>query len=186
MPNARGDLTKREAAARLQVTERTVEAFVKDGKLDPRRWRPQGGGQWRTVFLVEDVDRLVQERQGGPPTAFLVPPPAGPGNGNGHHGTAALQRKASDLPSMEDVLRAVVAIARQVVTAEAPKEGPKDPKGPKWLTLAEASAASGLSEKFLRRRIGDKTLKHRREPRSQWTATDRGWRIHRATLEAFR
>ena len=44
------------------------------------------------------------------------------------------------------------------------------------MTLADASAVSGLSETYLRRQIAEQTLK---------AVQDRGWRIRRRDLETL-
>lgn len=175
-------LTKAEACARLQVGERTLDQFVKDGKLDPRRWRPAGGGQWRTVFLAEDVDRLVQERQGGPPAPFLVPPTAGPSNGNGRSHTDVsphVHTRHHTEPSGEAIVRAVFALLRQMVSGqpalEGPQEGPQAPQGPQpaYVDKTAALAIAGVSYGALRAAVQAGEVKQR------------GRRYRRTDLEAL-
>ncbi len=190
-------LTIPQAAVVLQVSTRTVEQLIREGKLDPRRWRPSTGGQWRTVLLASDVRTLAAERAGGPPRPFLVRDPGEPSNGNGHQAPASssttLQPRPSgalELPSGEDVLRLVFAMAHRALlgdtSAEAPKEDPKGPKDPNvYLTLAEASAEKRVSVALIRRWMRTGKLSFEREPRSQWTAEDWGHRIRRKDLESL-
>jgi hypothetical protein len=179
-------LTKAQAADAIGVTTKTVEALAKASQVQQARWQPGGRGQTVRVYHPDDVARLAQERRQEPLPAFLVPSTAGPSNGNGSHTHLEQKKFQPGVPSGEDILRLVFAMAQRALTVEGEKKGEKDQKAEKWfLTLADASATSGLSERCLRRMIAKGTLDAEREPRSQWTADDRGWRIRRKDLEAL-
>ena len=187
-------LTKPQAAAALGVSERTLDQLVRDGKLDPRRWRPPGGGQWRTVFLAEDVRQLAAERQGSPPAPFLVPSTAGPGNGNGHQGRLPARTGPADLPSGEDVLRLVFAMAQRAwmggTRPEGPQQGPQAPQGPQegpqaqqgphaptaWIDVPTAAARFGRSVAYVRKLIKAGTL---------YAERDRCLMVRRKDVEAL-
>lgn len=196
MPTDPDRLTKQDAAARLHVSERTVDQYVKAGKLDPRKWRPQGRGQWRTGFLVEDVEKLVAEARGGPATPFLVPATAGPATGtnNHHHPTrTALARTADAVPSGEDILRLVFAMAQRALTREGPQEDPKGPQAPQgpqlsdqeraaqYVDVDQASVIKGWTARDLRRAIRTGELPAKFKERRDW----RTWRVKRKDLEAL-
>lgn len=179
-------LTKQQAADAIGVTTKTVEALAKDGKVQQARWQPGGRGQTVRVYHPDDIARLAAERRQGPLPAFLVPPTAGPANGNGQHPVRVPHTALHGTPSGEDVLRLVFAMAQRALTAEAEKQGEKAQKAEKsFLTLAESSALTGLSAWTLRQEMIAGRLPGKREPRSRWTAEDRGWRIRRKDLEAL-
>ncbi len=173
-------LTKQQAADAMGVTTKSVERFVKGGQIQQARWQRDGRGPLLAVYQPDDVARIAQERQPGPLPAFLVPTSKDvSSNGNGH-GSAALARTASSqlpalssgnelLPVGNDLLRVLVTAAVHIMseTSQTPAL---------FLTLQEASALSGLTQAYLRRKCEDGTLKAIRDP---------GWRIRRKDLEAL-
>jgi len=170
-------LTKQQAADAIGVTTKTVERFVQAGQIQQARWQRDGRGPLLAVYQPDDVARLAQERQPGPLPAFLVPSTAAPANGNGHERSisgispiASLALAAPELPSSgEELLRVLVTAAVRLMSETSQTSA-------LFLTLAEASAVSGLSQAYLRRAIEAKTLPAER---------DRGWKIRRKDLEAL-
>lgn len=170
-------LTKQQAADAIGVTTKTVERFVQAGQIQQTRWQPAGRGPLRAVYCPEDVARIALERTPGPLPAFLVPAARDThANGNGHGSTAlapSSQLSAlshPELPSSgEDLLKALVAALGNSMSQTSQTST-------LFLTLAEASAVSGLSQACLRRKIEDRTLAAER---------DRGWKIRRRDLEAL-
>jgi hypothetical protein len=61
-------ITKKEAAAALGMHTKSVEQFVKRGKLRAAKWRPPAGGHQIVVCNPEDIRRIREEREsvGGP------------------------------------------------------------------------------------------------------------------------
>jgi len=177
-------LTKQAVADQLGVGIRTVEGHAKEGRLRKARRRQPETGQHVTVYHPDDVAELAADRLPAPPPAFLVPTP--PANGNGHGPASAITRPAAvdsdPLRTLATVLLAAWTEARQGA------QGPQGSQGPQsenpFLTLAEAAAWRHVSEALVRRWMRTGKLDYEREPRSQWTATDRGWRIRQKHLEA--
>jgi excisionase family DNA binding protein len=158
--------TKPEAAAAIGVTTKTLERLVQAGQIQQASWRRQGRGPLLAVYEPGDVARLARERQPSPLPPFLVPATGNGKTGNNGNHVDAMAR--AELPG-DDLLRVLVAAAMRVMsqTSQTP---------PRFVTLAEAAAVSGLSQAYLRRLIADGTLKAIR---------DRGWRIRRTDLEAL-
>jgi hypothetical protein len=165
--------TKEQAAERIGATTKTVERFVQAGKIQQARWRRPTGGPELAVYCPEDVDRIAAERHPGPLPAFLVPATKKrPANGNGGPPRDPLEALAIAPVTVEsgnDLLRALVAALVQSMSQTSQTCA-------LFLTLAEASAVSGLSQAYLKRKCADGTLKAIR---------DRGWRIRRTDLEAL-
>ena len=162
-------VTKQQAAEAIGVTTKTIERLAQDGQVQQARWRRQTGGPDRAVYHPGDVARIAETRRQGPPAPFLVPAAAdapAPTTGNGAAGL--VPAPAAPLPG-DDVLRLVFAAALRAVSETSETSA-------LFLTLAQASAVSGLSEACLRRLIAAQTLPAIR---------DRGWRIRRRDLEAL-
>jgi len=171
-----------EAAMRIGCSVRTVQRLGEDKKLETRK-RPQKGTPPVVVYNPDDVDRIAAEkRQAAPP---FVLPPVSTGNGNGHlaHGLTSPQ---SVLPSTHpvsrdtDLIRQFLALAVQHF--QSPPSPPQDvtvaemAETKAWLTIPEASAHTGLSQAYLRRKC-----------QAGWAGAikDRGWKIRRTDLEAL-
>lgn len=164
-------VTKQQAADAIGVTTKTVERFVQAGQIQQARWQRAGRGPLLAVYQPDDVARIAAERQPGPLPPFLVPGRATvPANGNGHSSTglATVPPTGDDLlrPG-DDLLRALVAAAVRVMseTSQTPTL---------FVTIREAAALTGLSQAYLRRAIGNKSLPAEK---------DRGWKIRRRDLE---
>lgn len=171
MDKYRGWLTKQEAAVRLQRSPKYVQrqaAANRIGSVAVRDPHAPGGQKW--LYDPADVDDLA--RQGQPairPTVFL---PDQASNGNGHHADHAIaSRAALALPPDPAVAQAaaIATVVRLVSTQVSTLSI-------QFLTLAEASAETGLSQAYLRRQIEDGKLP---------AVRDRGWRIRRRDLEAL-
>ncbi len=170
-------LTKAQVCDRLKIGERTLHKHVKAGDLEPGRWRAPGESQWRTVFLVEDVDRLAAKLAGGPPTPFLVPPTAGGSNGNGTHPAAG---STSPMPGVrlarrDDPLQQVFALVLRALEAPQAAQDPQGPQGPTpaYVDKTEALAIAGVSYGALRAAVQAGEVKQR------------GRRYRRTDLEAL-
>jgi hypothetical protein len=176
-------LTKSQVAEALGVSTKTVEQLAKTGKIQQAAWRRPETGQTVAVYHPDDVARIAATKLPGPPTAFLVPDP--PANGNGHGAALQLTRPPAVDPDPVRTL-ATVLLAAWSEGQKVRTEGAKDAKGANaFLTLAEAAVEARVSEALIRRWMRIGKLPFEREPRSQWTPADRGWRIRRKDLEAL-
>jgi excisionase family DNA binding protein len=165
-------LTKEQAADAIGGSTKMVERLAAEGKIQQAHTQRQGRGAYRTVYQPDDVARIASERRPGP-TAFVLP--AGvtaPSNGNGHHGSTALQVAGPELTSSgEDLLRAFAVALRSMSETSETRET-------LFLTIAEAAAVSGLPAADLKRAIAAGELPARQTGRG-------GWRIRRRDLEAW-
>lgn len=165
-------LTKQQAADAIGVSTKTLESLAKDGKLQQALWRRPTGGPAVAVYHPDDVARLAKERR--PAAAPFVLPagtdvPARNGNGHGALRRVEPSHDVALVPPGDDPLRQLFAAALRAVTSQNSQKSPT-----LYLTLAEASAVSGLSETYLRRQIVSEKLS---------AVKDRGWRIRRRDLE---
>lgn len=179
-------LTKQQAADAIGVTTKSVERFVQAGQIQQARWQREGRGPLLAVYQPEDVARIASERRGGPLPAFLVPGSGPAANENAHPPVNALtiSPSASPFGNFEEARRAFVAgLSDFAGLLKTVSQTSETHVGNPFLTLAEAAAAKRVSERLLLRWIRTGKLAHEREPRSQWTAADRGWRVRRRDLE---
>jgi Helix-turn-helix domain len=181
-----GWITKAEAAERLQVDERTIERKARARKIASKA-RP-GFPTW---FWADDVEKLRHTGNGEVQTGVLEAGPASNGNGLQRH-PAPLQNQDSATAVIVEALQALgAALSQGPIGPTGPTHGPTGPTltpaehGAQYLTLAEAAAHKRVSERLVRRWIREGALPVEREPRSVWTAADRGWRIRRKDLEAL-
>lgn len=171
-------LTKAQAAEALKVSTKTIEQWAKEQKLGQAFWRRDGRGNELAVYDPDDVARIALERRRAAVPVILPADPTT--NGNGHGSLAAV----SPFSNFEEARRAYVleffsefAGALRAVSAEHPPTSESSQNSEKlFLTISEASAVSGLSVAYLKRRITDKSLPAER---------DRGWKIRRKDLEAL-
>lgn len=149
-------LTKREAATLLGLSEKSVDRMAERGEIQ-KATRKQNGKPPAVVFHPADIGRVKTERH-QTPAPFIMP-----------NGTAELQTLASSQQpaAAAELVRALTAIADRLA-------GPAEVKEPLWLTLAEASEASGLPPSYLRKHFLDT---------GRAVKTGRGWRIRRAELQ---
>lgn len=165
-------LTKQQAAEAIGVTTKSVERFVQAGQIQQARWQREGRGPLLAVYHPDDVARIAQARRGGPLPPFVVPGT----NGNGHSQALAQVESKLDpsgmqltVPPGDDVLRLLFAAALRAVSETSQTVTV-------FVTIPEASALSGLSQTYLRRKIAAGELKAEK---------DRGWKIRRKDLESL-
>ena len=130
-------LTKPDAAARLGISERTLDRLCEKGEGPERRDRPRVGLKPEPVYNPDDVDRLAA------PKAHVMPAQ-----------TAAVATRPS-APSA-DVLSLVLDRIAGAVEGRLSQALPSPE--PLYLTLPQASAYTGLSMAFLRRLISTEKL----------------------------
>jgi hypothetical protein len=138
-------LTKQEAAKLIGTSERSIERLVQAGHITQRYLRVTGR---RPIAILDpgDVETIRQE------TLAKLPPPTV------ETSTALMTRPGRGMEAMPAFLAAMSAVQAQ----------------PKFfLTLKEASLASGLTVAYLRRLVDSGKLKHVR---------DRGIKVRRADL----
>ncbi len=170
-------LTKQAAADAIGVSTKTIEQLAKDKQIEQAAWRPQNRGMPRAVYQPDDVARIAAERRGEAAPFVLPPGVPPPANGNGHRPVNALTIGTQALPSGEDVLRLVFALAQQRLTSGSSGGSSSSERVEKpFVTIREASGMTGLTQAYLRRQVEAGTLPAIR---------DRGWRIRRKDLEAL-
>ncbi len=162
-------LPKARAAHQIGVTTKTVEQLAKAGKLRQVLWRRPSGGALLAVYHPDDVERVALERPGRRTGAVIVDPAS---NGNGHGKSTAikvLHAYPPAAPPADELGRWLITTAAQGVASQKTSQK-------LYLTLAEASAYSGLSEAYLRRQC-----------QSGWPGAlkDRGWKLRRTDVEAL-
>lgn len=166
-----------DAAARIGCSTRTVERLGRARKLE-QRLRRQVGSPAVAVYNPDDVARVAAERQPAAP-AFVLPAVQTPTNGNGNGRAHAVGTGVARRPAADDAQQQFFAYLLH--TLQSPPSPPvaESVAETSWVTLAEAAALTGLPAADLRRYCESRELKARKTGRG-------GWRIHRATLEAFR
>jgi Helix-turn-helix domain len=174
-------LTKQQAADAIGVSTKTIEQLAKDRKIEQAVWRPENRGMPRAVYEPSDVARMAQERR-GEASAFVLPA-GGPArsNGNGHHPGQALTIGSPALPSSEDVLRLVFAMAHRALTSPSSESSQSSERSaePLFLTVDQAAAHLNWTPRDLRRAIRGGEVPCRHKERRDW----RTWRIRRKDLE---
>jgi excisionase family DNA binding protein len=149
-PDLSGWLTKAQAAERLAISERTLDRLGKKGP--ERRLRPRPGKKPEPVFNPVDVEAMAPKEE-----AHVVP-------------YAAVSRGAGLPEPTLGVALAFTAIEK--VAERLAIRGPERWKP--WMTIAEASEYSGLSESFLRRLVRESQLP---------SVRDRAVKVRRADLD---
>jgi hypothetical protein len=166
-------LTKREAADRLGVDERTIERKARAGLLGSET-RPG----FPTRYNPRDVEELAQATGRGHRPAILPADQAVPSNGNGagHAGRRELLGIEQVLGRLLEHLEARRAIGPTGPTRPTDRSDRSDTVVPlerrEFLTVAEAVALAGLPRGQVRTAPG-------------WIGRGRGLRIHRLDLRAF-
>jgi excisionase family DNA binding protein len=144
-------VTPEQAAVRLNRSVRRVLEYAAEGTLVSARQEDPVAKRQKVVVSGNDVERLLAEMQNPKPREKQL-------------------RIARSRASAE------------VATVQAPVAVPEKPPAPRsWMTLHEASEASGLSRKLLYELIRDGEL----PAREDHVKADR-WRIHREDLEGLR
>lgn len=166
-------LTKQEAADRIGVSTKTVEALAKERKIEQGRWRRDGRGNEFSVYNPDDVARIAAQRRLAP--APFVLPAVPTSNGNGHGGIARTAPDAEAQQALAAGLSAFAAALRSL--APNPENHPQNPENFQklFLTVPEAAEVSGLSVTFLKRSIAAGSLAAARDGRR--------WKIRRRDLE---
>jgi hypothetical protein len=182
--------TVAEAASQIGCSKRTIERLAAAKKLESRL-RPTPGSPAVAVYNPDDVQRLAAERRPAPAPFVLDGIPAASGNGNGHRSLSGVSIETgalATLPPADDPIRRFFEMLVRAIpsppsppVADTVAEKSENP----FLTLAEAAAFRHVSERLVRKWMRTQQLDFEREPRSQWTAEDRGWRIRRKDLEAL-
>ena len=178
-------LTIDVAAARIGCSKRTMERRAREWGIE-MRLRPQAGSRAIAVYNPDDVAQKAQDEHPAPAPWVLpagVTSPVTSGNGNGHRG---LQTGIKNIPGDDPIRHLAAAFERFLLSPPTPPVAEKVAESANpFLTLAEAAAFRHVSERLVLRWMRTEKLDFEREPRSQWTAEDRGWRIRRKDLEAL-
>lgn len=134
-------LTKEQTREILQVSLRTLDSFVTEGKLQTAK-RPQPGKPPATVYYPGDVEQLRKERQ---PAAHVLPADS-----------TQLARSVAETAQSGLADRVIVPLS---FVEEALQHWQKRPEPPRlFLTIQEASHLSGLTQTYLRRAIANGLL----------------------------
>lgn len=149
-------LTKAEAAARLQTSTRTIERYISRGEIETRS-RKRPGRKPEPVCNPDDVERLAPHAHVMPARSLAPLAPRQP---------AAALAPATQAP---DALAMLAAFAQAMA---APRNGQP---ATRFLTLEQASEASGLSQRFLRRAIASGDLPAVKDGRA--------WKVRREDLD---
>jgi len=140
-------LSKPAAAARLAISERTLERMVAAGKGPQSRQRTRRGKRPETVYNPQDVETLADAA--GVQPFVMAPEPSAPQN-------AAVARTADGIPpALAGVLSVIERLAQM---AQRPSIEPASGLSSLWLTLDQAAAYTGLSRAFLKRLVDDGKL----------------------------
>jgi hypothetical protein len=171
-PDVADWLTKSQAAELIGVSTKTIEAWAQAKKLQQAA-RPQAHGPALAVYHPEDVARLASERRTAP-AAFVLPAGSDVARGNG----AGLSQLRDTGPAGAELLREFLSALVHAVgaTSQNPENATSESSQKSFVTIAEASAITGLTQAYLRRCIATGGLKAIR---------DVGWRIRRKDLEAL-
>ena len=176
-----------DAAARIGCSTRTVERLAAAKKLEARL-RRQDGTPPVMVLSPESVAEVAATRRREAAPFVLPSIPAGNGNGHGRpveHIESTLDPSGIQRRPADDLFRQFVTLAIQALQSPPSPPVAASVAASSYLTLAEAAAEKRVSEALVRRWIRTGALPVEREPRSQWTATDRGWRIKKKDLETL-
>lgn len=146
-------LTKQQAADALGVSTRTVQQLASEGKLRTLKRAVEGGAP----IAIYDPDDVAKEREKRAKLEVMAP--------------AKVDGGQSISRPLEQIVAALLA---------RPGQSPLDDP-PMNLTLAEASAASGLPASYLREAVAYGAL-----PAHRWGKRGQHMRIHREDLAAFR
>jgi excisionase family DNA binding protein len=175
LPDVADWLTKAQAAELIGVSTKTIEAWAQAKKLQQAA-RPQAHGPALAVYHPEDVARLASERRAAPLAPFVVPGPTG-GNGLSPKNVLASTESVRATAGAELLREFLGAFVHAVgATSQNSENATSESSQRSFVTIAEASAITGLTQAYLRRAIDDERLP---------AIKDRGWRIRRKDLEAL-
>jgi hypothetical protein len=159
LPDLSRWLTDAEASARLGLSPRSLDREKDAGRLHPMQ-RPVPGRRAERVWDPEEIQARMPTTTRAMQVVSPVPPPMAETSETSNLALAGLPAEA--LPAIIARLLEMVAEANQT---------PRP-----WITLDEASHATGLSRKFLRRLIAQGDLQGIR---------DVSIKVHRESLEAL-
>ncbi|MGO9893114.1 MAG: helix-turn-helix domain-containing protein [Bryobacteraceae bacterium] len=153
-------LPKTVAAARLGISERTLDRLVAGGKGPACTRRQRKGKRPEVVFDPSEVEAIASAV-----TAVVV-------------SESSIEERAAELrPSNGVPASDVLALVRQLVSVTPPPAPEAASVSAKlFLTLPEAAAYTGLTKGLLRRMVAEGLLAARK---------DRGWKIRRVALESI-
>jgi excisionase family DNA binding protein len=165
-------LDKAAAAAYLQVSERAIERYTKQGRLNPETIQApsKSDGRMRpgNRYSLAELDKLKLEMEnptGPAPTGDALALPRA-GNPAAALALARIADVGEQMTRAADAL-AAAASSRPLVSVESKLT----------LTLADAAALAGLSRAFLLAAIREEQLKAAKR--------GRGWNVKRADLDAW-
>jgi excisionase family DNA binding protein len=159
-------MNKQQAAEYLNVSTRAVERYTSKGKLTPRYEKGRTGPA--PIFEQQQLDALKAEMEQPNQRAVVThDKPAKSDKGDKSDALMLRQGRGFDLASLVAAIEAARQAARPAVA----------PENKLTLSLAEASALSGLSRSHLLEAIHAGKLKAK--------IIGRGWRIKRTDLDAY-
>jgi len=162
---------KKKVAEVLNLSTKGIERLVRKGKLQQAPRLVLVDGEKVAVYNPGDVRRMALERD--PEAATFVLPASHEVPSNGHGDLEAITRGPGAADDGLRMFAAVVAAVR-VVMSETSQTSETPETLPLFVTLAQASAVTGLTQAHLRRLI---------EAGKVNAVRDRGWRIRRRDLE---
>lgn len=172
-------MDKTEVARELGISVRAVERAVADGHITPTKERKTGGGfRWR--FDADEVERYRREKEERQKGTVTVPRQA-------EKEAAILAALHALAQGMDRQVGLLADVGRRLALPPGPDDhtathptvgGVVVPVADKLLlTLAEASALTGLSRGTLRAAIDSRQLKAR--------IVGRAWRVKRVDLDVY-
>lgn len=161
LPDLSQWLTDDEAIARLGIGRRSLDRESEGGRLHPMK-RPVPGQRAERVWDPAEIDARAPQPPRSMQVVSTVPP------------SMSGMSESSHLPALPGSMGAEAmeaVIMRLVEMVAAASQSPKP-----WITLDEASEATGLSRKLLRRLIGNGQLQGVR---------DVSIKVHRGDLDTL-
>jgi excisionase family DNA binding protein len=159
-------MNKREAAARLGVSTKTIERFVKEDKLHPKK--VYGATGLQNEFDEAEIEAFAQERA----TPISETQPV-------KNGQAQTRQEQTGLILRENAADTLTALAQIIAQNQQPMRPMVAIEAKIFLTIREAAALSGLGVSHLEDAIRRKKLK------AQKLAHIRGRRIKRQDLDEY-
>jgi len=157
--------TEAEAAALLGVSVKTIGRYAAKGMVEMRK-RHRIGKKAENICNPRDLERLKPAAQAIVETAPPAPIPAPP----------VVQKDAGFPSGFAPLAPALRTLIQTISTALQDVQIERSRKEKLWLTIEEAAAYSGRSKSWLLQACKEGKLVAEK---------DRGWRIRRASLEAY-
>jgi len=137
-------LDKPSAAARLGISERTLDRLVEKGRPE-RRMRPRPNTKPEPVYNPDDIEAMAASAN--PPVAMPPGQTIATTHGTGNAGGLVLASQFAE------------QFFEKLASATQPQpQQPVRPVPRPWMTIQEASDYSGLSKACLRRLVKEGTL----------------------------